>query len=507
MAILMSAIGRTKHSRLTLGTRLLAVFAAMSALILTLVFIYVASYKQSSRVLDAVLHLYNKKLDIGAQVELATTEMQGAQRGLMLSYAMHDPGAAVQYIRLYADSQAKIDGLLSELPSLQLTDTERISMKEIRKNRDEWAPRFEKLVETCQAGDIAAAYRLRNANKVLSAAMHASATSLVEEQRKTLEAAHTAQAASVAESNWIALFVIAFSMLLGITVVQVVRGISHQLRLSIVNLHEGANQVAQTSGQISSSSQSLAQGASDQAASLEETSTSSQEVAAMVHRNAASAQNAANFMSSMNECVVDANNTLADMIVSMQEIGKSSGRISKIIRVIDEIAFQTNILALNAAVEAARAGEAGMGFAVVADEVRNLAQRSAQAARDTAELIEESMERSNAGSTKLSEVAASIHAITEGTIKVKGLVDEVEAASREQAQGIEQISKAVSRIGDVTLRTAASAEESAAASEELNAQSHALVAVVGELQRMVGVRLRASRRIARSWARQNTVSP
>jgi len=495
MAILMSAIGRTKHSRLTLGTRLLAVFAAMSALILTLVFIYVASYKQSSRVLDAVLHLYNKKLDIGAQVELATTEMQGAQRGLMLSYAMHDPGAAVQYIRLYADSQAKIDGLLSELPSLQLTDTERISMKEIRKNRDEWAPRFEKLVETCHA------------NKVLSAAMHASATSLVEEQRKTLEAAHTAQAASVAESNWIALFVIAFSMLLGITVVQVVRGISHQLRLSIVNLHEGANQVAQTSGQISSSSQSLAQGASDQAASLEETSTSSQEVAAMVHRNAASAQNAANFMSSMNECVVDANNTLADMIVSMQEIGKSSGRISKIIRVIDEIAFQTNILALNAAVEAARAGEAGMGFAVVADEVRNLAQRSAQAARDTAELIEESMERSNAGSTKLSEVAASIHAITEGTIKVKGLVDEVEAASREQAQGIEQISKAVSRIGDVTLRTAASAEESAAASEELNAQSHALVAVVGELQRMVGVRLRASRRIARSWARQNTVSP
>jgi methyl-accepting chemotaxis protein/methyl-accepting chemotaxis protein-1 (serine sensor receptor) len=218
----------------------------------------------------------------------------------------------------------------------------------------------------------------------------------------------------------------------------------------------------------------------------------------MVHRNAASAQNAANFMSSVNQRVVDANDTLADMIVSMQEIGKSSGRISKIIHVIDEIAFQTNILALNAAVEAARAGQAGMGFAVVADEVRNLAQRSAQAARDTAELIEESMERSNAGSTKLGEVAASIHAITEGTIKVKSLVDEVEAASREQAQGIEQISKAVSRIGDVTQRTAASAEESAAASQELDAQSHALVAVVGELQKMVGVRLRASPRIARS---------
>jgi methyl-accepting chemotaxis protein/methyl-accepting chemotaxis protein-1 (serine sensor receptor) len=205
-------------------------------------------------------------------------------------------------------------------------------------------------------------------------------------------------------------------------------------------------------------------------------------MSSMTRKNSENSQQAAQFMNAVNLRVVEANKTLADMMTSMQEIGASSGKISKIIRVIDEIAFQTNILALNAAVEAARAGEAGMGFAVVADEVRNLAQRSAQAAKDTAALIEESILKSADGSTKLGEVAASIQAITEGAGKVKTLVDEVEASSKEQPQGIEQISKAVSQMDEVTQRTAASAEESASASEE----SQALVTVVEQLQAMMG---------------------
>ena len=206
----------------------------------------------------------------------------------------------------------------------------------------------------------------------------------------------------------------------------------------------------------------------------------------MTRKNAENSQQAAHFMNDVSQRVVEANNTLGGMVTSMQEIGASSGKISKIIKVIDEIAFQTNILALNAAVEAARAGEAGMGFAVVADEVRNLAQRSAQAAKDTASLIEESILRSGEGSKRLGEVAASIQAITEGTNKVRTLVDEVDASSKEQAQGIEQISKAVSQMDEVTQRTAANAEESASASEELNAQSQALMAVVQQLQALVG---------------------
>jgi methyl-accepting chemotaxis protein len=266
----------------------------------------------------------------------------------------------------------------------------------------------------------------------------------------------------------------------------IVRGINQVLSRTIAELSEGAEQVSSASGQVSGSSQSLAQGASEQAASLEETSASSEEMSSMTRKNAENSQQAAILMNAVSQRVSEANRTLADMTTSMEEIGASSGKISKIIKVIDEIAFQTNILALNAAVEAARAGEAGMGFAVVADEVRNLAQRSAQAAKDTATLIEDSILKSTEGSKKLGEVASSIQGITEGAGKVKTLVDEVEASSKEQAQGIEQISKAVSQMDEVTQRSAANAEETASASEELSAQSQALMAVVGQLQALVG---------------------
>ncbi|MCC6391421.1 MAG: methyl-accepting chemotaxis protein, partial [Bryobacterales bacterium] len=173
-------------------------------------------------------------------------------------------------------------------------------------------------------------------------------------------------------------------------------------------------------------------------------------------------------------------------VVAMGEINTQSDKISKIIKVIDEIAFQTNILALNAAVEAARAGEAGMGFAVVADEVRNLAQRCAQAAKDTASLIEESIAKSNDGKVKVDQVASMIRAITEESAKVKTLVDEVNLGSQEQTRGIEQIGKAIIQMEQVTQKTAANAEESASAAEELNAQSETLKDVVERLAAMVG---------------------
>jgi methyl-accepting chemotaxis protein/methyl-accepting chemotaxis protein-1 (serine sensor receptor) len=169
----------------------------------------------------------------------------------------------------------------------------------------------------------------------------------------------------------------------------------------------------------------------------------------------------------------------------MREINTQSGKISKIIKVIDEIAFQTNILALNAAVEAARAGEAGMGFAVVAGEVRNLAERSAQAARDTAELIEESISKSIDGKVKMDQVAVAIQLIVEEFGKVKTLVDEVNQGSQEQTRGIEEVAKAVIQMQTVTQSTAAGAEESAAAAEDLNTQSEALKNVVRRLTAMV----------------------
>lgn len=267
-------------------------------------------------------------------------------------------------------------------------------------------------------------------------------------------------------------------------------GLNRSLSQITLQIADSAGQVATAASEVAATSQSLAQGASEQAASLEETSASSEEINSMARKNAENSRAAVGLVSGNQQTFVETNRKLDQMVVAMDEINASSGKISKIIKVIDEIAFQTNILALNAAVEAARAGEAGMGFAVVADEVRNLAQRCAQAARDTSALIAESIGKSNDGKTKVDEVAGAVRIITEESAKVKVLVDEVSVGSEEQTRGIEQVSKAITQMEQVTQRSAASAEEGAAAAEELNAQSATMRELVARLAELAGTEVR-----------------
>ncbi len=264
------------------------------------------------------------------------------------------------------------------------------------------------------------------------------------------------------------------------------RGINKALTQVTDTLNEGSDQVASASGQVSSASQQLAEGASEQAASIEETSSSLEEMSSMTKQNADNAGQADNLMKEANQVVGEANSSMGQLTSSMEEITKASEETSKIIKTIDEIAFQTNLLALNAAVEAARAGEAGAGFAVVADEVRNLALRAADAAKDTAGLIEDTVKKVNDGSEIVTRTNQAFDQVAESAQKVGELVGEISAASQEQADGIEQVNKAVTDMDKVVQQNAANAEESASASEELNAQAEQMKASVDELMALVG---------------------
>ncbi len=249
------------------------------------------------------------------------------------------------------------------------------------------------------------------------------------------------------------------------------RGIRQTLTHVSGSLSEGAQQVAAASNEVATASQSLAEGASEQAASLEETSASLEEMTSMVKRTAEAAKQAKDLSAQTRSAADLGANDMTQMQRSMDAIKASSSEVAKIVKSIDEIAFQTNILALNAAVEAARAGEAGAGFAVVADEVRSLAQRSAIAARETAEKIQDAITKSNEGVNMSAKVVESLQEITSKARLVDTLVGEIATASSEQAQGISQVNVALTQMDKVTQSNAANAEESAAAAEELNAQA------------------------------------
>lgn len=255
--------------------------------------------------------------------------------------------------------------------------------------------------------------------------------------------------------------------LLGISLKRLVSRNLHAL----ININDAAYQVTTSSSQVASASEALAQGSTEQASAIEEITASISDIAEKTKQNAGEANTAAELVAQAIEDVKRGNEQMQEMMSAMEDINKSSESISKIIKVIDDIAFQTNILALNAAVEAARAGDAGKGFAVVAEEVRNLAAKSASAASETAELIEDSIHKVEAGSNIADETAKALEMITEAVRESEQIIRNIAEASNYQATAIAQIDQAVEQVSQVVQTNSATSEQCAAASVELSNQA------------------------------------
>jgi methyl-accepting chemotaxis protein len=414
------------------------------------------------------INLMNGVMDTGSAVRLDNWKAQ----------ALRSP-------KIIQDTMKNFPAMEKKLDELKSKTSQEKNLKEITEARTA-AGQYKKAMDDFLANWLAlqelGKQRTKVADDVVAVAQATSKMGM----EQTAGIANEAVSA-LSKSSWVMIVGLVVALALGVLMaIFLTRSITKPIHEVITGLSEGAQQVASASGQVATASQQLAEGSAQQAAAVEETSSSMEEMSSMTKQNADNADQANHLAQETSQVVTRANQAMGELTTAMADISKAGEDTGKIIKTIDEIAFQTNLLALNAAVEAARAGEAGAGFAVVAEEVRNLAMRAAEAAKNTASLIEGTIKKTKEGSDLVARTNDAFEEVAGSATKVAELVGEIAAASSEQAQGIDQVNRALGEMDKVTQQNAANAEESAAASEELSAQAETMSGFVGQLINVVG---------------------
>ncbi|MBW8746153.1 MAG: hypothetical protein JF584_01130 [Acidobacteria bacterium] len=448
-----------------------------------------------------------RKFYFAGIADASGAEMLAAQRGELAQTALGNWDVAAKRESQYAAHEAEFRKSIKEIRAIGVGPAGAELLDKTEATLDRLAPAHARFVAAVNSHDVKQAADI-NINELTQPLEEADALSsqILEHQQKIMTDASNDARGSVVTAESVAMTLLLLAFIASAVVVWVVIRLERDLRKNVLDLNQGAEQIASAASQISSSSQNLARDSSEQAAMIEETSASSEEISSMAKRNADNARSAMGIVST---AVVTSHQSAAavkECVNSMTSINESSQQIAKIISVIDKISFQTNILALNAAVEAARAGEAGAGFAVVAEEVRNLAQRSAEAARETSALIGAALTNAADGRTKIESMVEAGAKLEGSFTEIKSLVDQIGDGSSEQVGGVDQIARAIGRMESVTQKNAANAEESAAAAEQLNAQSGALYELAGRLGAMVGVQT-SSGAMARQSAKSFSAKP
>jgi methyl-accepting chemotaxis protein/methyl-accepting chemotaxis protein-1 (serine sensor receptor) len=437
--------------------------------------------------MEQVVLRYSRKAELAGQLNSDLSTSAAVLRGILMQAMLGNQTSIASLKKQSAALRSRLNQGLRNVEPLMDDQRERETLAALRHQFSRLCSSSDRMLAALDAQQMDVALRIQTEDL-----LPAQEKSILQVQDfSTMQHDRLASAASAASAS-----VTTGKTLVTIFVILAIGGVAAAIwvgqratgafRSMAAELATDASRVADVSHQVSSASRELAEGASQQAASLEQTSASMEEINAMIQKNADNSRRASEYAALAGSTLLEVNAKFKTMTAVMNEINASSEKISKIIKVIDEIAFQTNILALNAAVEAARAGDAGLSFAVVAEAVRDLAQRSAQAARDTAELIEESIRTSREGKTQTGLMDTAIQEVTEHAQQANALSNEVNLGSSDQAFRIEQIASAVRQMQQLTQRTAGHAESTAAAGSEMSSVSVNLRTSANKFQAMVG---------------------